>query len=828
MLQCRETEEEGLFLRRIADFWQEGEYQIAKTQMEQFIGEYPESPFSDALCAALGDLFLREKNFSTALEYYAQVKAPEFYDRVFLNRMQCLYEMGWYATLADECEEQLKNGPNLHVTYFLAIGLYHQCINASKETEQLQGLAERAKPFFEILYQSELGMEVSQGYAHLLCILKEYEKATEIYLTLAEKDPSIQEEMLFQVALIQSEYDKELALQTFHQIENLNQSRAKEAAYNRMVLTFDLGKFEELAESDFIERIPSDRVGTARLFLGRSLLNLKEYEKALVELKAYIENAPVSETLYAALLSLLDASFQCDDIASLDEAIAMLKKNYPEDPELPKAYFSRAQLLKRGEDIFAAKEQLESLLALFPKFEQKPQVMFELTHLSYKGKDWKGCYRQGAAFLDVFSSHELAPFAWRYFISSSAEIGREDPSHRHQLLKDLESFLTLPLTDIERSEWELMLAKTHFEMNEYEKAIGSLKSQKTPNAKLLRALCERDGHQNLELFCQLAEEALNEGANLVDHGQIHASLYNGYLELSQVEKSAEHLMQAFMHKAEIKLENLLWLADHYYNSLKNEEGNFVLAARTATLLDTCIQEISRADDGVYAALPLEPIVCKLARVYSILGRIDDEIALLESLKTLGDESKLLLAECYAKKGTVVTALHMFDEIVAAAHSLRTPIAANAALESARIKLSLEAPNLNEIALQLKNLVLQKNFEAEPSCLEAALEYIDLQAPEPSEKRLALFKKTKEDFERTDDLLSMDYHAARKQSQKKDKMYQSYMLFLDANLMALESNLHPENKDLKAMSKDLLLRVRDEPSTTVSLMTRVRKLLADET
>src|SRR3989338_1376902 len=78
-LHSVETEEEGLFLRRIADFWQEGEYQIAKSQMEEFIVEYPESPFSDALCAALGDLFLREKNFSTALNYYPPGATPPNY-----------------------------------------------------------------------------------------------------------------------------------------------------------------------------------------------------------------------------------------------------------------------------------------------------------------------------------------------------------------------------------------------------------------------------------------------------------------------------------------------------------------------------------------------------------------------------------------------------------------------------------------------------------------------------------------------------------------------------------------------------------------------------
>lgn len=820
-------DEEALFLRRIADFWQEGEYQIAKSQMEEFIVEYPESPFSDALCAALGDLFLREKNFSNALNYYAQVQTPEFLQKVFLNRMQCLYEMQWYATLADECESYLTNGENseqdLYVTYFLAIALYHQCINASKETNLLQTLAERAKPYFETLFRSELSNEIAQGYAHLSCILKNYEKATEIYLDLAKKDPASEEEMLFQVALIQSEYNKELALKTFDQISKLSGKRAKEAVYNRMVLAFDLGHFEELTSVPILTQIPLDRVGTARLFVGRSLLHMKQYEEAVRELKAYIEDAPPSETLFAALLSLLDASYQCGDLTSLDQAIGKLAGSYPDSSELPKAYFSRAQILKREERFVESKEQLEKLLVQFPRFQQKAQVVFELTHLDYKAKAWKSCYERGLTFLTEFSQHELAPFVWRYFVSSSAEIADSTPAHRPQLLADLEIFLKLPLGEAEKNEWSLLLAKTHYEMHQYEQAMKALQNLQTPNARLLLSLCYRDGYKDIEHFCQFGEEALSQGANLVDQGQIHASLYNAYIELSQIEKGAQHLYEAFMAKAEIKTDNLLWLADYYFNLLLEDQGNFVLAGRTASLLDKC-----RTSDKCKTANHLEPVLCKLAKVYSILGRIDDAIALLNSLTSPGNEAQLLLAENYAKKGIVEEASLLFDAIIASCGTGRSPIGASASLQGARLKLAKENPNLIEIATQLKNLVVQKNFEGEPLYLEAALEYIALVAKNDPAKKLALLQKTKGDFEQTDDLLSKDYHAARKESPRKDKIYQGYMKLMDAESLIAQSEMDLQNqKELKAKSKDLLLQIIDQPIAS-ALKERVQKLLADET
>ncbi|MBX7067098.1 MAG: tetratricopeptide repeat protein [Parachlamydiales bacterium] len=811
-----ESEEEALFLRRIADFWQEGEYQIAKTQMEEFIVDYPQSPFADALCAALGDLFLREKNFSGALNYYSQVQSPEFIQKVFLNRMQCLYEMQWYATLADECEAYLETTPNLHVTYFLAIALYHQCINASKDTDQLLKLAERAKPYFETLYQSELAQEVAQGYAHLSCILKDYSKATEIYTDLAEKNPAMEEEMLFQVALIQSEYDKVLALGTFEKISKLGRKRAKEAAYNRMVLAFDLGRYEDIVTGDLISQIPADRAGIARLFLGRSLLQTKHYAEAAKELKAYIQTAPVSETLFAALLSLLDASYQTGDLQSLDEAIGKLALHYPQNPELPKAYFSRAQILKRNERYDEAKAELDKLIAEYPAFPQKAQVMFELTHLDFKAKNWDGCYKRGLAFLNAFAGHELSPFVWRYFVSSSSEIAMQKAEHKPQLLADLEVFLRLPLTEVEKNEWQLLQAKTHFELKQYEAAMQSLKSQDTPNAQLLLSLCYRDGYRNIEQFCKTAEEALQKGANLVDSGQIHASLYNAYLELSNMDKAAQHLYDAFMAKAELKSENILWLADHYYNQLLDEEGNFVIAARAAALY------LKAKSFGA------EQATCRLAKVYSILGRIDDAIALLENLSNPSQEAQLILAENYAKKGIVDQAAQIFDAIVTSCGTGRSPVAAAAALHGSRLKMAQGKPNLVEIATQLKNLVLQKNFEGEPLYLEAALDYVALAAKNDPAKKAALLQKTKEDFEQRNDLLSKDYHAAREKSPRKNITYQGYMKLIDAEIALSEAKIdRVHQKDLQAKSKTLLLQIMETPIASC-LKERVQKLLADET
>ena len=171
---------------------------------------------------------------------------------------------------------------------------------------------------------------------------------------------------------------------------------------------------------------------------------------------------------------------------------------------------------------------------------------------------------------------------------------------------------------------------------------------------------------------------------------------------------------------------------------------------------------------------------------------------------------------------------MFDAIVVSCGTGRSPVAASASLQAARLKLAKENPNLVEIATQLKNLVVQKNFEGEPLYLEAALEYVDLVAKGDPAKKAALLQKAKSDFEQTDDLLSKDYHAARAKSPRKDRIYQAYLKLIDAQILASEAEIDLQNqKDLKAKSKDLLLQIMNEPVAS-ALDARVRKLLADGT
>ena len=418
------NEEETLFLRRIADFWEEGEYGIAKKQIEEFLQGFPLSSFAEPLSIAMGDLFLREKDYKAALDYYTKIHSTDFLDKIFINRMQCLYYLEWFATLADECEARLKepidSELSLKITYYLAISLYHQCIHAGKNVDLAEQVARRAKPYFERLLSTQFSDEIALGSAHLCCILKDFPKATEIYLNLAEKEPSKKEEMFFQAALVQAEFAPSQALETFKKITQEGGQKAKEAAYNQMVLLFDSGQYEELlmAKDSFLKMMPQEKRGMAHLFLGKSSLALKKYSEAASELKNLVEESPSmrSENLQSAFLSLVEASFQSNDLGGMNAALAKLTELNPSHPEIAKGNFSRAMLFKKLGNKEECRNELQHLQSESSQFSLRPQVIFELAHLEYQEENWESCRSYSQIFVTEFPHSELAPFAWRHLL----------------------------------------------------------------------------------------------------------------------------------------------------------------------------------------------------------------------------------------------------------------------------------------------------------------------------------------------------------------------------------------------------------------------------
>jgi hypothetical protein len=784
-LCCLTASEEGLSLRRIADFWEEGEYHIAKNQMEEFLAQFPESSYSNVLCMALGDLFLREKNYKSALDYYARV---EDQDRIFLHRLQCLYHLEWHATLADECEVYLKRvepieSHRLQATYFLAIALYQQCLSAPKESAV--ALAERARPYFELLSNSELSGEVAGAFAHLCCILKDFEGASKIYLHLA-KSASNSQELLFQSALLQSKFDKQLALESFGQLRE--GPFAAEACYNRLVLLHELNRYREIidAQEVWFSTIPTGRSPLAHLFVGQSFLHLKEYEKAVIEISAFLDTTPSPEEIRNRILQLVEASYLAADISLLDRSIERLKVFDCVDQELPNALFCRSLLLKNEAKFVEAVCQLKEVYTQFTDFPKRLQVCFEIAQLESALEHWNEAREYASLFLKGELSSELVPHAWRFAAKSSLELKLDDEL---QKLISNSPFLS----ESERFDWTFRLAKLHFDLDRIELAYEELKTILSSEADFIS---RADGELLLAIyfakkgnegeFCKWAELALSHKAGAISIVDQHLALFNSYLIQGLEEVAATHLYAAFESKAQIQQANLLWLANFYFERKEMKRAY-------AIFLDAGLQD--------------EENLLKLAKLHLLFDQRNEALSILESLDSR--EGKFALAEVILTQGTDLARAELLFDSLVKSETMRDAYAANAALHSARIKLA--RGEVENVVLLLKDLTLQKNLENEPVHLEAALDYANLQ--KDASKRLASFRKAKSSFESQEDLLSKDYHAARGKIPEQDQIYRGYMQYLDAQILLNEAALNEEQQnELQTKAKATLLQiVSDENS-----------------
>src|SRR5690606_15057341 len=123
----------------------------------------------------------------------------------------------------------------LRTTYLLATALYHQCLNATEDSD-VERLATKSLSCFQEVLDKEFSTEVAQAAAHLRCILKNYPDAAQTYLKLSQIPGIDFEAMLFEAALLQAKYDKPLALKTFQSIVQAKGMRTSDAAYNSLIL----------------------------------------------------------------------------------------------------------------------------------------------------------------------------------------------------------------------------------------------------------------------------------------------------------------------------------------------------------------------------------------------------------------------------------------------------------------------------------------------------------------------------------------------------------------------------------------------------------------
>lgn len=869
-----QTDEEAFLIRRIAEFWKDGDFSIVKTQIVDFLDKYPDSSLRDYFHGILGDIYLQENNYEKALSTYQSIKDEKVAQKTLLNKLQCYYELDQYRQLANDGRPYLSSKvkevqERKEELYFLmGEALFRQALETDKKDEKIS-LAREARGHYESLPKRQYSEIAEFALAEIYAMTGEYEKGAAAYRGLVEKHPNMEEDLLFQVGSLEAKYNKLGAAETFRKVKELEGERSHEATYNLLALLFQNEEYEEVIETHAVlsSNVPEEYLPTFNFIIGKSYFSLGQFQNAISPLKRYIESTFIpSDQLKNALLIQMTCAHQTCDERLFNDTFQKLDTLFPEDREIPKALFMHAMILKEEGAISKADEKLKMIKNNYTDFDNQESFLFEYGLLAHQNERWQESYESFKTYVADYSNSSRIDLAWKLFLSSSLNLykhrNEESEYSKQAFFDDLQAVLDHSeyLNEKEMKDYSLLYSKTAYELDCYSEALHCLQDhifikldaeEDTKNlaeAHFIAGLCHAETGADHSAFCMHLEQAMTLNPELYDVPSTHLQLYNAYISLAGygegkeppsdgaqqkefVGHAAEHLEEAISKgKLPIKEENRLWLANHYYQLVKdhyvdssnahsdphpevtNATDRACTHFRKLLLKDGKLVQISSEN------LHLENEVIKLAKLLSYQREVQQKLGLLKELLQQQSEQVELnwfsqkealfeLATAYDALGEKEKAFETYTFIHASATHFPTVIANQSTLEAARLYFELlEEGMRNEaneemlsILNDLKELQIRKNAGSEPVHLEAALEYAKIRSllsekAEQDQRYLFFLGRIKDDFTSQEDIVTQDYLVSLNRDQEKKQVFDAYMKFIDAERMRLEAkNLYKQER-----------------------------------
>lgn len=836
------TPQEAFFLRRVTEFWKDRDYVLVKKQIDEFLASHETSNIHNNLYALLGDTLYQESNYASALEYYNRISDPLLIEKVISRRLQCLYLSEKYDEVI-EVLTPLLNSAEKKVDYaeemqfILGDSLFRKMRQTSDKSLQQQ-LAMRAKPLLHGLFQTNYKDKVLLPLAETHRELREFEEASPLYVMLAEKCPSQQEEFLLQAAILQQEFDPLQALTTFQTVVDIGGKRASEAAYQELLLLFQHDRFSSLISraSKLEMNLDADKKALLEFCLARSYFKLDQLPEAIQHFKVFINQEPENTPhKRAAFLTLIHCAQKTDDNQLFDQTLEQFLTGYPQDEEAGKALLLHAQTALRRGEITQASYDLDRLMKSFPDFPDQETLLYDQALLLSRTEQWSASRSAFLSYLGRFPSTPHSNLIWSSIVHCSIqELKKASDDQlfekKEQLASDLAQALALSslFSPEEEASYQFLLGQLMFELYHFSEAIQELSyfCQKysdhpsIPEAYLLQALSHRELKSNSELFIPVAEKALALSDDPAHQTTLRLQLFNTYLSLKEYDKAAENLYQTFIVDGNsIQQENQLWLTRYY--AKRAESGDADSQGRMMELF----KKVLRVDDTY--AVHFDPsqtyLEAETLKFAGILGLSEREQVLRSLIKLQQTHDSLpwklqgralfeLAKTCRALQKND-EALERFTELITKEGAISSTVRSAALLERSRLlllgyqegKLNEEDPNLRAILSTLKDLQIQKELLEEPVHLEAALEYADLRtalAPEHSRIESALFflNRIKEDFNGKTDPICVEYHESRLRFPEKDQLFQTYMKCLEAEILHWEAMEAIQNNNLEKAAR----------------------------
>jgi tetratricopeptide (TPR) repeat protein len=427
---------------------------------------------------------------------------------------------------------------------------------------------------------------------------------------------------------------------------------------------------------------------------------------------------------------------------------------------------------------------------------------------------------------------------------------------REQSIVDLEKILEQKgvLLDEEKATFLLVLGRLYYEQNLYPQSLEAMgffikdnpKHKDLYQAYFLTSLCYLKQENQLEAFAFNAEQALILNPQMVEAVKLHYNLCNSYLKLCvDLYDSEKKRYQDFaaLHLYEVLVlddslldrQQVVWLANYLFLELSQDlpELPVVSSEEIKDKIDQAINAHKKVLQWEVEKINLEEFIFhsfeqqsyQMAYLIGMEGDWHRQRVFLEDLKLKYEEGAqekwkyreitlLMLAQNYEiLDASLYDAKSIYEEILESNVSQGLYVYQKAKLQLARLEYKLfmndESKENNlpqeKILSILKEVQIYKDLRNEPVHLEAAIDYAEFypylmkQEHELDEKYLFLLQRAKEEFTRVDDIQSKDYNEQRSIYPEKNRIYQAYIMLMDAKIAFLKGNIaQKKNRHFEAM------------------------------
>lgn len=794
-----ETSEEALCVRRIIEFHKDNEPQIVKMQIREFLNEYPNSTFSNKINLILGDTHFREQRYQDAKRAYESITGGEEKELIREHYIETLFHLGHHSQVAEVFQQALEKNKTTRMQL-----LYAESLRVLAKANP--SLLASSKQAFLLLLNTEYSGEAMLSLAEISTAQGDNNEAFHYYLGLAALHPLDCEEYLCNAAALKALTEPQVALNLIKDIQNPK----------------------------------------AKFLVGQTQFLLNNYQDAYTALMQALESSQEQEA--AAFLMLIWSAYHLQDAENVLYWSQKLELTYPNHKSLDEVAYI-CGLLMKAEGNWVEARNFFSKAASSELLAHKDAALYELAIAHYNLHNFPESRELFLEFIHAYPQNPSVAKATRFIIQNTLQILTKEKSSalQAQLAEDLNRSLNTPgaVPIEEKFGYCLQQCKSLYELKKFKEASALLEqylSNESERASLqqmhlLLAMCYQQ-MSCTEKFIEQAEKTLTYNKRDENEDALRLNLYSSYLFLGKQKKeqhffdaAAKHLLKVVQHNhVPVKLENQLWLANYYYNKVNNPYGEYIVEAienkndignaeNSASIFEIALKpllqtsEIELKPEDIY----LEAEMFKLANVYGWLDSRDKQILLLKQLSDMQESSPKLpwkliirtqfsLAHAFFSLGLHNQALHIYTKLSGLKdihpHILHTSKLMQVRLLYATMeeeKKNLDNPDVITVLKNLKDLQIRKNLDNEPIHLEAALDYVEIRSSLDKTNEMLVNKKfllerAKESFCCRDDLCSKDYQESLKVKPEKERIYQAYIMLMDAKIALIQAQIAAEKND----------------------------------